>query len=158
MKIRSSERKRLLSQVERADGCWEWRGRKVRGYGVMNVHRGDRATKYVRYTMLRVHRYMYSEFVGPIPNGALVCHRCDNRSCVNPDHLFVGTPADNSRDMVRKGRQARGVRNSQSKLTPGDVRAIRASPLSLRAIADRYGMSPSQMHRIRAGLSWTHVS
>jgi len=76
------------------DDCWEWPGnRDAKGYG------------YVFGKQLRrTHRVMYELMYGPIPEGMLVCHRCDNPSCMNPSHLFLGTSADNNRDCVAKGR------------------------------------------------------
>ncbi len=75
--------------------CWEWLGSKTLGYGTFYTQRQTRA-----------HRVSYELFVSKIPNGLLVCHKCDNRGCVRPDHLFLGTYLDNNRDCVLKGRKA----------------------------------------------------
>lgn len=99
---RKLPRVRFFEKIERKpNGCWEWLGaRKPTGYGVFS--RTDRSA-------VRAHRWAYEEFVGPIPAGMSVCHRCDNPPCVNPDHLWLGTQADNVHDMIKKGRGGWGV-------------------------------------------------
>lgn len=98
------------SHVKKTPTCWLWQGLKTaKGYG--RYGKGGR----------RAHRIAYSEFIGEIPSGLLVLHSCDNPSCVNPNHLFLGTSADNTKDMVTKGR-ARGkdhtgmTRSSETRL------------------------------------------
>jgi hypothetical protein len=92
---------RFWAKVEKTDGCWLWRGaRHHTGYGVIGVDRRQR----------RAHRVAYEMAHGPIPAGAVVCHSCDTPPCVNPSHLFVGTVADNNRDMMAKGRARLGWR------------------------------------------------
>src|SRR5689334_5069110 len=85
--------------VNAVTGCWEWTGYiHPSGYGVIGIWEEGRS--------VRAHRFSYSNFVGPIPPGMLVCHECDNRKCVNPDHLFLGDGKVNIQDCVRKGRHA----------------------------------------------------
>lgn len=110
-------RDRLLHYREiNESGCWIWTGYVDRtGYGKMVVNRKPKLT----------HRLAYKEFIGPIPERLLVCHSCDVKACFNPNHLFVGTAADNMRDCVQKGRIAAGEKNGQSVLTESDVRRIR---------------------------------
>ena len=103
---------RLMEKTipEPNSGCWIWLG-VVRnsGYGLIGVGSDVDGTR----TMKSVHRVAYEEFVGEIPTGLYVLHRCDNKLCVNPEHLFVGTQADNMRDMHIKGRNYwGGVRRS----------------------------------------------
>jgi hypothetical protein len=104
--------------VEMDNGCWEWCGyRGPQGYGQIGNEAGRPES---------AHRVSYRLRVGPIPPGVFVCHRCDNPPCVNPDHLFLGTPGDNVRDMLSKGREARGFDLPHTRLTETQVREIRA--------------------------------
>lgn len=94
--MKRSTPKRFFSRIKiDSNGCWIWQGAKnIRGYGVVGYH----GILYI------AHRLSYKLKVGPIPEGLLVCHKCDVPPCINPDHLFIGTYKDNSIDMVKKGR------------------------------------------------------
>lgn len=96
---------------------------------------------------------------GDIKDGLYVCHRCDNPVCVNPEHLFLGTSAENSADRDAKGRHIthRGSDNVSAKLTEEDVIAIRASDGKGIVLAAYYGVSPSRISEIRTGKKWRHV-
>ena len=127
-------------------GCWAWQqALDVYGYGRTNV-----GSKYIK-----AHRAAYEAFVGPIPKGKVICHRCDNRACVNPDHLFAGTFAENSADMVSKGRQTHG--EARSKLTVAQVLAIRADPRKHSVVAPEYGVTRTLIRVIRERKVWRHV-
>ncbi len=129
--------------------CIEWDGyRNRKGYG----KRKFRGKNWL------AHRAAYTEAYGEIPEGMLVCHHCDNPPCVNPEHLFLGTPADNSSDMTAKGRQARGEASGKAKLTEDQVRAIRADTRMRREIAADYGVDSTVVSRIRLRHTWRHVS
>lgn len=130
----------LAKSVMVASGCREWQSTLHRdGYGKFWHDGGTRAA----------HRVAYELFVGPIPAGLHVCHTCDNRRCVNPAHLFVGTPQDNVLDMHAKGR-AWGRR----KLSDDDVRraqALRAAGISQAEIARAIGVSQTSISRLELG-------
>ena len=106
------------------------------------------------------HRVAYVLTSGePIPKGFVVCHSCDVRRCVKHAHLFLGTPADNVRDMVAKGRQSRGEKHGSSKLNEDDVRIIRSlyPAVNQRVLAGDFGVSSSTISAVVNGTTWRHV-
>jgi hypothetical protein len=132
-------------------GCWIWMGtlQKPRYYAVMTLE-GKRQS---------AHRVSYEFFNGPITNGLYVCHHCDNPSCVNPDHLFLGTPKDNQQDMARKGRCRRqnGEANSNAKVTTEAVLDMRTRQLTCSQYAKKYGLNSSHVSHIVNRRVWTHT-
>lgn len=157
---RETPEERFWKFVHKGEGCWEWTGNLARGYGRLRLNDKKR-------TRIQVHRFSWELHQGPIPDGALVCHRCDNRRCVRPDHLFLGTYSDNALDSVAKGRNYKGPRASfkgeahpMAKLTEQQVRAIRqeyANGIKRREIATRYGISPNHVNFIARRDSWKHI-
>lgn len=129
-------------------GCWLWLGAihtERRPYGVF--HYEGRTG--------RAHRAAVEFYKGPIPDGLFVCHRCDNPACVNPDHLFVGTNAENTADKVAKGRQTRGEMQPNRKLTLEQARAIRQSTDRSDELARRYAVTRRHINNIRSGRFWS---
>ena len=128
-------------------GCWIWeRGIDHHGYGGINIARGK---------MVKAHRFSWELHNGPIPPGLNVLHKCDTRPCVNPDHLYLGSQADNLADAKRKGRTAKGVRNGSARLTEAQVREIRASTEPARIVAERYGIHREHAAQIRRRRAWS---
>lgn len=145
-------RRAITSRVEVGDKshCWIWLGHKNnKGYGYVSV--GGKLDV--------AHRHAWRAFCGGIPNGMHVLHHCDNPPCCNPDHLFLGTNADNVRDRIAKGRSAdvRGAKNGRAKLTEDDVRAIRMDSKSHGRVAREYGVRPYTVQMIRQRKTWAHV-
>ncbi len=145
---------RHVKKVE-GDGCWEWQGCLYDGgYGLFRLDgRNQRAT---RVAWLILH--------GPIPEGIKVLHTCDNPPCVRPDHLFLGTDADNARDKMLKGRARWGAHlgeaNACAKLTAELVKTLRtehAQGVSYRALARKYGLHYTTVGNIIRGETWGHL-
>jgi hypothetical protein len=128
--------------------CWEWMGLiTTAGYGQISIN-----TKKT-YT----HRYS-AELAGMNTDGLLVCHSCDNRKCVNPKHLFLGTYKDNTQDMLVKGRSKNAeTSKKRRKLTDEEVREIRVSSLSCVKAGKKYGVGKSIIHHIRKGNTYRDV-
>jgi hypothetical protein len=132
--------------------CWEWIGRvKSTGYGYMRAYGRSIGT----------HRFSWGLHRGPIPDGLHVLHRCDNRACVNPAHLFLGTNADNMHDKFVKAKQARGEGHGNAKLTDAAVREIRrraAAGEGLTAIGRSLGVGQTTVSYVVKGRTWKHVA
>jgi hypothetical protein len=103
------------------------------------------------------HRLSYALARGPIPKGMYVCHACDNRWCVRPDHLFLGYPSDNTNDMILKGRKPTGNEVFGSKLTPVTAKEVYFSTLSLSETAKMYGVSKKLVLNIKNGSAWRGI-
>ncbi|TAF00895.1 MAG: HNH endonuclease [Oscillatoriales cyanobacterium] len=106
-------------------------------------------------------RLMYEAHHGQIPEGMLVCHSCDNPTCVNPEHLFLGTHKDNTQDMLRKNREARGDKLPQTKLTSEQVKEIKLllaeGSLNNGKIGKLFGVTSTTIWDIKNGITWKHI-
>lgn len=147
-------RERFWEKVKKSsdrDGCWIYTARKNSkgGYGMFSVGQME----------LYAHRVSWELTYGAIPDGLLVLHDCDNPPCVRPSHLFLGDNDDNMRDMMRKGRQCRGVDAYTAKLNPRKVKQIRKLfPKMMRKdIAKMFGISPRQVLSIGRREHWRHI-
>jgi hypothetical protein len=140
-------------KVDPASGCWNWaRYLNPKGYGFLWASGKQNI----------VHRVSYAAFVAD-PGPLCVLHRCDNPACVRPDHLFLGTVADNNEDMIGKGRHVslRGERHGNAKLTAdqvGEIKRLLADRVLQREIAERFGISESNLWQINTGKTWSHVA
>lgn len=147
---------RFWSKVRRGDDCWDWTAaRDPLGYGFFRMEPGK--------PMWRAHRAAWALVNGPIPDGMIVCHRCDNPPCVRPEHLFLGTDQDNTDDRVAKGRSSRmvshyGETSPLAVLTAAQVDEIRtryaAGGVFQRELAAEYGVSQTQIGRIVRLVRW----
>ena len=148
---------RFWAKVEKRgpDDCWEWTGCKAFGYGQFRLN-GKAA---------RANRVVWQIVHGAIPAGLVVCHRCDNPSCVNPAHLFLGTHADNVADKMNKGRYRNGVSLGENHgmhiLSEKDVleirRLYRNGGYSYSDLGQRFRVSRMQIGRIVNGQAWSHL-
>jgi hypothetical protein len=146
---------RFWRYVRKTSGCWEWTASTAAGYGTFGLD---------RETMVGAHRFSWELHFGPIPPGMYVCHHCDNKVCVRPDHLFLGTALANNRDMDRKGRRVlaplHGEANPNAKLTADDVFEIRrlcGEGIAKRELARRFGVTPTLIRSVVARRHWKSV-
>lgn len=149
-------RRHIESKVlKEPGGCWIWQGRLTKeGYGSLQWNRPGLPR------LSNAHRIAFAVYNGE-PGSLYVCHKCDVRACCNPDHLFLGTHADNAADMVSKKRQARGMGHGRRSLTEDQVREIRklyVPGVNTHAeVASIYGVSRSIVSRIVSNKLWPHV-
>lgn len=149
---------RFWRHVEVAEGCWRWTGHSgdPRGYG--RIGAGGKNGGHIL-----AHRLSYQIHKGPIPDGMVVMHECDNPSCVNPAHLKAGTASENIRDSFAKGRKVcvpplhRGEKQHLAKLDASKVRIIRASTKTHAELAREFGVSDTSIARVRSRATWWHI-
>lgn len=149
---------RFWNKVNKTNGCWLWMASKrSNGYGCFRF----------QGKLYSAHRFAYQLAYGDITDNLLVCHKCDVRNCVNPDHLFLGTHTENLIDAIRKKRsfppsiKARGESSGQSKLIEEQVLEIRQlhadDGLGWRTLSKKYGVSGNTINKILRRETWTHI-
>jgi hypothetical protein len=140
---------RFWAKVDKNGDCWEWMANTRKGYGSIKVSG----------ISVYAHRLSWEMQNGPLQNGMLVLHKCDNPRCVNPSHLFVGTQKDNMEDREAKDRGAdrRGNKNGRSKIPQAAIALILASKESLSTLALKYGVSKTAIRLIKIGKNWSHL-
>ena len=153
MELKAVGRKKFMRKIKKvSSGCWEWVGTIDKGprggYGIFYLAKAYRA-----------HRFSWMLFKGPIPKNLLVCHTCDNKICVNPNHLFLGTNLENQMDKFKKGRQLVGSKHGRAVLNEKKVLEILKIPKKIwnKTIAPKYGVSVSLITQIRRRVIWKHV-
>jgi hypothetical protein len=157
-KTLSIEHFREKSFQDPNSGCWLWQGFVSRK---SYTHRGGYGQITKDNKVFLAHRLVY-QIVHKIADADMssdifVCHKCDTPSCVNPDHLFMGTAQDNMNDCLKKGRIARGQRNAKSKLTEADVILIRQDSRSNSELGKIFGVNEKTIRQARVGETWTHI-
>ncbi len=142
-----------ISTEDHIDNCWIWVGhRNKQGYGRLRVKRKDWVS----------HRYSWTIYNGDILSGLCILHRCDNPPCCNPDHLFIGTHQDNSKDMVikKRNRDDKGSKHPMHKLNENQVLHIRDSIKNgekQSKLAIKYNVGPMTISNIKYRKSWKHI-
>lgn len=148
--VLKGRRSKPIQYIVNEKGCW-----------LCVSHKPNNVTKYIQ--LLRdlktvyLHRYSYQFHVGPIPEGKLILHSCDERSCFNPEHLRPGTDQENMEDRNRKGRQAKGERQGHAKLKNADIPKIFHDKRTHVEIAKDYGVSRATIGHIKLRRSWKCV-
>ncbi len=148
------KRKPLLEKIEQntirlpESGCWIWMSTiEKTGYG--RVCSGKKP--------FYAHRVSYEQKYGSIPNGMMALHHCDVKSCVNPDHIFIGTQQENMIDKVSKNRQAKGASHGNAKLTEDQAREIKFSSETSIKLAAKFNYPASMIREIKNGNLWKHL-
>jgi hypothetical protein len=129
--------------------CWECSSHATNKHGYPVLSRNGK--------LGYAHRLSYEDAKGPIPEGMVLLHSCDNRKCINPAHLTPGTQLENIADRVAKNRSARGIDNGRSKLSEAQVGEILQSSAPKKALARQYGVDPKMIRNIKNRVNWTHI-
>lgn len=143
--------KRFWAKVQKGDECWEWTSSlNNQGYGTIGIH----------WKHHLAHRVSFMVANGPFPKRLKVLHKCDNPKCVRPDHLFLGTMKDNTKDCEQKDRNCRGSRSHKAKVSEEDVLRMRAlyhAGTPMRTLVAEFGLTQATISVALRGLKWKHV-
>ena len=148
--------KSFLTRVRKTKDCWEWIGSKrPLGYGV--IHTGGK--------FISAHRLSWKLYFGEIPKGMYICHHCDNRACIRPDHLFLGTQKDNVYDAIKKHRMnpvgKKGHKSWNRNFTPEEAKKIReeykTSGLGYKKLGKKYGVANTVIRNVIKELNWFNL-
>lgn len=153
MELSEKEKQRFWSRLKKDEECWNWSRSTNNGYGWFCIrHKGFSKNYYA-------HRLSWELTNGEIEDGQCVLHRCDNKLCANPDHLFLGSVDDNMKDKVLKRRQLKGSEIATSKLTEQQVREIKTirSKTTVEVLSQAYNVSKATIINICQGRSWKHI-
>lgn len=143
------EWKEVECQYPELGMCWEVTSHALNRDGYAHITRNGVSQS--------THRFIWEQCFGEIPEGMVVMHKCDNKKCINPEHLKLGTQQENMKDMVEKDRSMKGEKNYSSKLTDEQIRAIRADNRTLKEIAEEYGVGKGTIGDIKNRKCWKHV-
>lgn len=151
-KVLSEPNKKIAFEIDE-NGCFNCTSHSTNSGGYPEIQRKGKH--------IVLSRFIYMEMFGKIPDGHVIRHKCDNRRCINPEHLISGTPRENSRDMVERDRSMYGSRSKSAKLTEEQVleikRLLRDTTLTKREIAKGYSVARTTVTAINRGETWKHV-
>ena len=154
-KVQAPIEERFWKFIVKKESCWSWIGNKANGYGRISTGKKSEGYTLAHRLSWEIHNKQ------KIPDGMFVMHKCDNPECCNPKHLMIGTPKENTQDMIAKGRKRvvapLGAENGKSILNEEKVRLIRSSDLPHAKLAKLLEVSPSCVRGVRIGRTWSHI-